>query len=168
MKKEMTEIRRIGVTRKMQFAKAVGNLVRNRYKGYLQTVGGTASFLNKFLAATRDDSDAAWGYRDEFIELMSSEGIHIELNGLKLDSLLKPIVSMYIDFDLGIGGAWEVCGYYVDLMTSGDVVVTDMLLLGSDGRETKVHGNDLHWDCFTNAIEAAMVFNTENVLALAA
>lgn len=168
MKNTMTVVRGIGITRKMQFAKAVGNLVRNRYKGYLQAVGGTMNFLNKFLAASHDDNDMAWEARDEFTKLMSSDGIRIELNGLKLDSLLKPIVSMYIDFDLGIGGAWEVCGYYVDLMPSGDVVVTDMLLLDSNGRETKVHGNDLHWDCFTNVIKAALVLNRENSLSLAA
>lgn len=168
MKTMISEVRKSGVTRKMKFVEAVGNLVWDRYQKYLHTVGGKVNFVNEFIAGTRDDGDAAWGSREKFSDLMSIEGIHIELNGLKLDSSLNPVVSLYVDFDLGIEGSWEVCSYYVDLLPNGKVIVTDSLLLNASGCETKVHGNDLQWDCFTGYVESALVLRTENLSALAA
>ena len=168
MKNTLTLINKSNTTRKMKFKVALENLVRHRYTEYLKNVGGTTLFLNKFLASTRDDEDLLDDSREEFSELMSSEGIRINIDGLKLDSLLKPIVSLYIDFDLGSDASWEVCSYCLDLMPNGQVVHTDSLLLDNDGHETHVHSNNLQWEQFATYVDAATVLCSNSLYAHAA
>ena len=128
MKKVKTVVVKSSDLQKYKFKICLEKYVQQRYAKYLDDCGGIVNFLNKFLAATRDDEDMLQDNRNEFSKLMSSSNVWVEIDGLWLDSSSRPVVSLFIKLNVGPDAIFCASSFLLQILPNGQILHTDSIL----------------------------------------